>query len=126
MYTSFYKKTIIELDEYGKYKPTYCVRRDPRAVSIAGKAPSWYKGREYKKLAPKYWFFKRYKEDGDVDFYVEQYYKEVLSKLNAQEVYDELGHDSILLCWETPDEFCHRRVVAGWFEAELEIKVSEL
>jgi len=124
--TSYYKKTIIELDDYGKYKPTYYVRNDPNVVSIAGRAPIWFTGREYKKLAPKYWFFKRYKEDGDIDFYAEQYYKEVLSKLNAQEVYDELGHDAILLCWEMPNEFCHRHIVAGWFESELGIEVSEL
>jgi hypothetical protein len=37
--------------------------KDPNAVSIAAKAPEWYKGKEYKKLAPKYWFFVKYKDD---------------------------------------------------------------
>ena len=30
-------------------------------VSICGKAPSWYKGFQYKKLAPKYDFFMEWK-----------------------------------------------------------------
>ena len=58
------------------------------AVSIAGKAPSWYLGREYKKLAPKYSFFKKYKEDGDTEAYTESYYAEVLDKLDPKTVLD--------------------------------------
>ena len=97
-----------------------------RAVSIAGKSPAWFTGREYKKLAPKFWFFKEYQENGDEDFYVEQYCKEVLSNLNAKDVYEELGEDAILICWETPDRFCHRHIVAAWFKEELGVEVTEL
>ena len=32
------------------------------SISIAGKAPSWYNGIEYKKLAPKWNFFRMEKE----------------------------------------------------------------
>lgn len=98
---------------------------DPNAVSIAAKAPKWYKGREYKKLAPKYWFFKKYKEDGNEEFYTEQYYKEVLNKLNPREVYNELGEDAILLCWEAPDKFCHRHIVAEWLFDNIGAEVKE-
>lgn len=98
----------------------------PNAVSIAGKAPDWYKGREYKKLAPKYWFFKKYKEDGDAEFYEEAYYDEVLDQLDAQKVLDELGEDAVLLCWESSEKFCHRHLVANWLEDELGITIEEL
>ena len=94
-------------------------------VSIAGRPPVWYKGRQYKKLAPKYWFFAKYKEDGDADYYVEQYYYEVLAKLDAQQVYEELGENAILCCWEDRG-FCHRFVVADWFKVELGIIIEEL
>ena len=96
------------------------------AVSIAGKAPEWFRGRKYRKLAPKLWFFKKYKEDGDTEFYTKQYYTEVLNKLDPQQVYDELGENSILLCWEAPDKFCHRHIVAEWLSKNLHIEVSEL
>ena len=95
-------------------------------VSIAGKCPNWYKGREYKKLAPKYWFFKKYKLDGDEISYTKDYYKEVLDKLDPQEIYDKLGEDAIILCWEKPGDFCHRRLVAEWLEKALGITIDEI
>jgi uncharacterized protein (DUF488 family) len=95
-------------------------------ISIAAKCPFWFKGKEYKKLAPKYWFFKKYKEDGDEEFYTKQYYKEVLNNLDAKVVYNELGKNSVLLCWEKTGKFCHRRLVAEWLEKELGIEIKEL
>lgn len=99
---------------------------NPNAVSIAGRPPDWYTGRQYKKLAPKVWFFKKYKEDGDESYYIEQYRKEVLDKLDPQEVYNELGEDAILLCWEKGNEFCHRHLVADWLEEKLGIIIFEI
>jgi hypothetical protein len=103
---------------FSKYKGS-------NAVSIAAKCPSGFSGRQYKKLAPKYWFFKKYKLDGDEKFYREQYHKEVLSKLDAETVFNELGSDAVLLCWETPEKFCHRHLVAEWLTKELNIIVEE-
>ena len=103
---------------YAKYK-------GENAVSIAGKCPTWYKGREYKKLAPSYWFFKKYKEDGDKQFYTEQYQKEILDKLDPQQVYEELGKDAVLLCWEKSSDFCHRHIVSSWLMKELGIEIKE-
>ena len=100
--------------------------KHPNAVSIAGKAPDWYKGRQYKKLAPKFWFFKKFKKDGDKKFYTEQYNKEVLGVLDPHEVYEELGKNAVLLCWEKSGKFCHRRLVAKWLEERLEIRVNEI
>lgn len=120
------------------------------AVSIAGKCPDWFKGREYKKLAPKYNFFQKYKRmiDSSIDksgliganyfpaleekriqaeeFYIQNYQKEVLDKLDAKQVYEELGENAVLLCWERPEKFCHRRMVARWLEKELGVKITEL
>lgn len=95
-------------------------------VSIAGKAPAGFKGRQYKKLAPKYWFFKKYKEDGDRSFYTEQYHKEILDRLDPAEVYKDLGENAILLCWERSDKFCHRHLVAAWLCDNLNIQIEEL
>jgi len=66
------------------------------AVGICCGRPHFYKGKMYTKLGPKRWFLKKYKEDGDKDFYTKQYYKEVLDKLNPAEVYEELGEDAII------------------------------
>ena len=57
--------------------------------------------------------------------YAEIYYNEVLKILDAKEMYKKLDN-SILLCWEKSRVFCHRRLVARWFEIELGIKIKEL
>lgn len=98
----------------------------PNAVSIAGRCPEWYTGRQYKKLAPKIWFFKKYKEDGDEEFYKIHYRKEVLDVLDPNEVYREIGENAILLCWEKSNCFCHRHLVGEWLEEKLGIVVIEL
>lgn len=96
------------------------------AVSIAGKCPDWFKGRQYKKLAPKYNFFQKYKLDGDEKYYTEQFQIQVLNKLDAKKVYEELGENAVLLCWEKSGKFCHRHLVAEWFQKELGIEVNEV
>lgn len=96
-------------------------------VSIAAKAPVWYHGAEYKKLAPKWSFFNEWKNGshkGDNDYYTKHFKEEVLDKLDPAKVIKELeelaGVSSdkiILLCYEKPDDFCHRHLVADWFNA---------
>lgn len=92
-------------------------------ISICGKAPDGYKGLQYKKLAPKYDFFVQYKEDGNQEHYVKCYAERVTGVLNAKEVVAELyeklseedkGKDIALVCYEKPDDFCHRHLVADW------------
>lgn len=93
-------------------------------IAICGKVPEWYDGIEYRKLAPKYSFFKKWKETGDNDYYIQNYYEQVLLKLNSTQVYFELhnlakqansGYESIcLICYEKPSDFCHRHLVADW------------
>ena len=83
-------------------------------------------GREYKKLAPKYYFLHKYKLDGDEEFYTQQYQAEVLDQLDPKEVLRDLGEDAVLLCYEKPGQFCHRRLVAKWLEEKLGIEVKEL
>jgi hypothetical protein len=95
-------------------------------VSIAGKCPDYYKGPEYKSLAPKYAWWKIWKEGpdhkGDNAWYIEQYNKTVLEKTSPIKVlaglsikYPNIRLDEItLLCWEDPEKFCHRHLVADW------------
>jgi uncharacterized protein (DUF488 family) len=100
--------------------------KNENAVSIALKAPIWFTGKDYKKLTPKWWFLKKYKDDGDEKFYTEQFRKEVLDALDAKQVYNELGENAILLCWEKTGKFCHRHLVAKWFKEKLGVEVNEL
>lgn len=95
-------------------------------VSIAGKAPENYRGKQYKKLAPSYDIWKQYHDSHDHERYTHRYFNEILSKLNPQEVLNELGEDAVLLCYENPFDFCHRRLVAKWFKYNLNLDVNEI
>jgi hypothetical protein len=93
---------------------------DITPVSICGKAPEWYMGAQYKKLAPKWDFFQEWKKTHDNHFYVKSFDGQVLSMLDAKQVYDELtamtlSADIALVCYEKPESFCHRHLVANWF-----------
>ena len=80
-----------------------------------------YEGKCYSALAPKKEFWKTWhdnigkiSEEENTRYYIEEYYKQVLSKLDPDTVYKELCY-STLLCYEDSEEFCHRHVVAAWF-----------
>ena len=47
------------------------------------------------------------------------YQEEVLDTLDADKVVEEIlrlseGKDAVLICYEKPDEFCHRHLLAEW------------
>lgn len=88
-------------------------------ISICGKAPDWYKGIQYKTLAPKYNFFMEWKKNHDNDYYIEHFQKEVLDTLDVKQVVYELyklsqSKDIVLICYEKPSDFCHRHLVHKW------------
>lgn len=91
-------------------------------ISICGKAPDWYTGLQYKKLAPKRDFFMKWKETHDNDYYIKCFNEQVLDKLNVAEVILDLSNillsvgktDICLICYEKPHDFCHRHLVANW------------
>lgn len=93
---------------------------DSRLVSIALKTPAWFQGRTYPALAPRLDMLPMEEED-----YLPEYQK-ILYKLDPRQVYEDLGPDAILLCWERPGAFCHRRLVARWLEKNLGVEVPEL
>lgn len=95
-------------------------------ISICGKAPDWYKGLQYKKLAPKYGFFMEWKKNHNNDYYIEHFQKEVLDGLDATNVILDFSrmaygfnvgeNDIVLICYEKPSVFCHRHLVAEWLK----------
>jgi len=100
-------------------------------LSISGKSPDWYDGREFKTLAPKREFFLAYKA-GELDEagYVREFKKQVLNNLDAKDVWSTIvrdyGRDVTLLCYERGGEFCHRRLVADWLYRKLGRVLPEL
>ena len=88
-------------------------------IAITAKIPEWYTGLVYEKLAPTYDILNEYKLFGDRDLYIRRFNSEILSKLNADEVYRELselsgGKPFCLVCYEKSERFCHRHLVSEW------------
>ena len=104
-------------------------------ISICGKAPEWYNGPQYKKLAPKYDFFMEWKKNHNNDYYIKCFNEQVLNSLSIIKVINELqvkipieirekmtasfitdeNYHIALVCYEKPSDFCHRHLVAKWF-----------
>lgn len=95
--------------------------KDVLPVSICGKAPSWYTGLQYKKLAPKYDFFMEWKQNHDNDYYIKCFNDKVLGEIDVLTVLrnligmmnSEYKH-IVLVCYEKPADFCHRHLVSEW------------
>lgn len=107
--------------------------KDIIPIAICGKSPKGWKGLEYKKLAPKYWFFQVWKAIHWNEFYIYCYEKEVLDTLDPHEVVVELFRlaklknpdvkDIVLVCFEKSGDFCHRHLDANWLnDYEYEVK----
>ena len=101
--------------------------KDCVPISISRFPPVGFKGICYKKLAPPSDMLLDYKNSSMAEkSYEEKYIECVLAKLNPKEVagdlycisgvmYDARKSHVVLCCFETPDEFCHRHIVAKWF-----------
>jgi uncharacterized protein (DUF488 family) len=53
-------------------------------------------------------------------------YQAIIDRLDPCQIFEDLGADVILLCWEPPGVFCHRSLVAEWLEKRLGVEVPEL
>jgi len=88
----------------------------------------WLRGiRTYKPLYPPkdlYWDYLNGKISDEQ--YRIRYHIKVLSKLNPEKVYQDLGQDTTILCFCKQGNFCHREVIAEWFYDHLGIEVPEL
>ena len=85
-------------------------------IAISGRPPEWYKGLWWKFLAPSWDIFSKWKNKIiNDDEYTDRFFKEILSKVNIDELKDQLQQiqNPILLCYEK-DGFCHRHLVADW------------
>lgn len=91
-------------------------------VSIARWSPKAYSGLEYRKLAPTNEILAMHRVDEGYaahGFYSMDFRRRVLDWLNPDEVVRELHKltdkpDIALVCYERPERFCHRHLVADW------------
>lgn len=91
-----------------------------------------FKGKAIPELAPKRAFWNiwhdnigKIPEEENNRYYIEQYYKQVLSKVDIEGLLKD-EKDPILLCFEKGQDFCHRHVLAEYIEMTYGIKVRDI
>ena len=114
----------------GNYEET----KKGNLISISGdrgKRANFH-GKAIPKLAPKKTFWEvwhnnigKISEKENTRYYIEQYYNQVLSKVNIEELL-QAEQDPILLCYEKGQEFCHRHVLAEYIELKYGVKVRDI
>lgn len=76
-------------------------------------------------LAPSKTMFDSYKVNSDEKLFKYEYVNKVLKRLDAHRIYEALGDDVVLLCYEKSTDVCHRHYVREWM-LESNIEISEL
>lgn len=101
-------------------------------LSISQHPPKWYEGPQFKVLAPPWSLVEMAHKGLSKELYTQEFHRVVLADLDPREVYDalvdEYTDDVTLLCFEkieNPGDYCHRRIVAEWFQDNLKVLVPE-
>lgn len=125
MYTGYYARAV-------EYRANGLI---PVAISLG--VPDWWHGPVYKKLAPTLGILAnwRYSENSMPGAerekrYLDEYTRIVLLNLDPKNVLEDLSKfgdiDKIVLCcYETPEEFCHRHIVASWLRVKGKVEFRE-
>lgn len=112
IYTSYFSKL--------RYLPNTMI-----PVSISRKSPRWYKGLQYRWLAPNWNIIYEHKTTHNDDLFTQRYRDEVLANRRVFQVHRDLEmlqlsrgsgkrFDVVLLSYERPGDFSHRHIVAEW------------
>ena len=115
------------------------IPKDSIKVSISGDIPDYLKETvdEWdRRFAPNWSLFKEYKDSPEGLTrelqYIKRFKTEVLIENDITEIIKDWGDKHglnqkyVLLCYETPEDFCHRHIVAEALESKYGIEVPEL
>lgn len=90
-------------------------KKDIFPISIARFSPKWYKGLRVLDVAPEPYMLR---DSETREKYILDYQK-ILNSLNVEAFIEKIeklsgGKDVALLCYEKPNEFCHRHLLADF------------
>ena len=117
IYTGYYSK--LKTYDAARLKTISISKTSPKGVEVYEKIPE---------LAPDDITLWRYK-NGEIDEmeYTSRYLgqldwigiKNILLKIH------HFGDDVVLLCWEAPDKFCHRHILADYINRNSKLEIKE-
>lgn len=96
-------------------------------IGIALWPPRFFRGVSMSQVAPRRYMLNDQLTDEE---YIHMYRNDVLRLVDAQSFVrqlEEAGHgmDVALCCFEKPDDFCHRHILAQWLTEQTGIEVKE-
>ena len=96
-------------------------------IGIALYPPKWFTGLSNKYVSPSWDILHNSKSEED---YVQRFNSEILAHRDPKAFLSAIekmanGKDVALCCYEKPDEFCHRHIVAKWLNEKLGLQVEE-
>lgn len=129
---------MIYTSYFAKMKAIQMADKTAVFCAVCGRLPDWFDGSWYRKAAPKLSWWKwwhdvyagHYESEEAKNYYTACYKNTVLDKLCKSTVIEELrdiadGNNLYLLCFETPEKFCHRHLLADWLNTALDEKIIE-
>jgi len=107
VYTGYFSNIV----NYLKINPSL------KLVSISLYTQNWIKQSYnitlYDSLMPAKDTLLRYKSDSNISAFIEDFATQ-LAKLDVNKIYTDLN-GKVILCYERPEDFCHRQLVKLWF-----------
>lgn len=96
-------------------------------IGIALYPPKWFSGISNKYVSPSWDILHNSKSEED---YVQRFNSEILARRDPKVFLTAIekianGKDVALCCFEKPDEFCHRHLVAKWLNEKLGMQIEE-
>lgn len=97
-------------------------------VGVALYPPKWFNGFSFKNVAPTSSILFAKGQTGEE--YTRRYKAEVLSRVNPNLFIESLqrisgGRDIALCCFEKPESFCHRHILAKWLTEKTGVEITE-
>nr|DAR63474.1 MAG TPA: protein of unknown function DUF488 [Caudoviricetes sp.] len=99
-----------------------------KVIGISLYPPRWFNGISLKQVAPTKSIL--FANGQTQEEYTRRYRSEVLSRQDIQQFLKTVeqasgGQDVALCCYEKPEDFCHRHILADWIKEKLGIEISE-
>ena len=99
-----------------------------KVIGISLYPPRWFNGISLKQVAPTKSIL--FANGQTQEEYTRRYRSEVLSRQDIQQFLKTVeqasgGQDVALCCYEKPEDFCHRHILADWIKEKRGIEISE-
>lgn len=96
-------------------------------ICIARGVPKFFNGKVIHSVAPYSWMLS---DNVSREEYIDAYLNKVLPNVDLTRLMSQIeaeshGKDVALCCYEKPEDFCHRHLLAKWLEEKLGIEVKE-